>query len=83
MERLPGAFTVLTVKNGAPPQPVPGAATIVVGEDLHDDAGLFRERFDATPGATYVLRPDQHLTARFRSFVPEKIGAAMRRATGC
>jgi 3-(3-hydroxy-phenyl)propionate hydroxylase len=82
VERLPGAFTVLTVKIGAP-QPVVGARTIVIGEDLHDDAGLFAQRFDATPGATYVLRPDQHLTARFRSFDAAKVQGAIRRALGC
>jgi 3-(3-hydroxy-phenyl)propionate hydroxylase len=83
VERLPGAFTVLTVKNGAPPPPVPGARTIVIGEDLHDDVGLFTRRFDATPGATYVLRPDQHLAARFRGFDAAKVQDAIRRALGC
>jgi 3-(3-hydroxy-phenyl)propionate hydroxylase len=83
VERLPGAFTVLTVKNGAPPPPVAGARTIMIGEDLHDDAGLFTRRFDATPGATYVLRPDQHLAARFRSFDAAKVQGAIRRALGC
>jgi 3-(3-hydroxy-phenyl)propionate hydroxylase len=62
--------------------PVASARSIVIGEDLHDEAGLFTQRFDATPGATYVLRPDQHLTARFRSFDAAKVQAAIRRALG-
>jgi len=83
MERLPGDFTVLTVKNGTRPQPPAGAQLIVIGEDLHDEAGIFAHRFDATPGATYVLRPDQHLTARFRHYDPAKVQGAIDRVLKC
>jgi 3-(3-hydroxy-phenyl)propionate hydroxylase len=83
IERLPGAFTVLTVKNGTRPPPPAGAQLIVIGEDLHDEAGIFAKRFDATPGATYVLRPDQHLTARFRHYDAAKVQGAIDRALGC
>jgi 3-(3-hydroxy-phenyl)propionate hydroxylase len=51
----------------------------VIGEDLIDAAGHFTTRFDATPGATYLLRPDQHLAARWRSFDATKVGAALDR----
>ena len=40
----------------------------MIGDDLLDDEGKFTQRFDATPGATYLVRPDQHLCARWRSF---------------
>ncbi len=82
IERLPGAFTVITVQNGTRPQPPAGAQLIVIGEDLHDEAGIFAKRFDATPGATYVLRPDQHLTARFRHYDAATVQGAITRALG-
>src|SRR5262245_42247060 len=67
LEQLAGVFEVLHVKNGARPKTPDGTKLIVIGEDLHDDAGTFAQRFDATPGATWLLRPDQHLCARWRS----------------
>ena len=80
LEKLGSGFEVLHVRNGARPQSTAGIKLIVIGEDLHDDSGLFAHRYDATPGATYVLRPDQHLAARFRSFDPNAVRKAMNRA---
>jgi 3-(3-hydroxy-phenyl)propionate hydroxylase len=82
LERLPGSFEVLHVANGARPAAPAGIKLTVIGEDLHDAAGMFAQRFDATPGATYLLRPDQHLCARWRTFDPAKIAAARDRALG-
>jgi 3-(3-hydroxy-phenyl)propionate hydroxylase len=80
LERLGGAFDLLYVKDGTRP-PVPaGVRLSVIGEDLIDHAGLFAQRFDATPGATYLLRPDQHLCARWRAFEADKVLAARARA---
>ena len=80
LEKLGSGFEVLHVKNGARPHAPEGTKLIVIGEDLHDDAGLFAQRFDAAPGATYVLRPDQHLAARFRVFDAAAVRKAMDRA---
>jgi 3-(3-hydroxy-phenyl)propionate hydroxylase len=55
---------------------------LVLGEDLIDSGGLFSRRFDASPGATYLIRPDQHLAARWRRFDPQAIGEASRRMKG-
>jgi 3-(3-hydroxy-phenyl)propionate hydroxylase len=82
LERHGGEFAVLHMKNGARPDVPDGVALTVIGEDLIDDAGLFAQRFDATLGATYLLRPDQHLCARWREFDPDNIAAAHRRARG-
>ena len=76
-------FTLLMVKNGPRPADLPGdVRVIVIGEDLMDEEGLFARRYDATPGACYLVRPDQHLTARFRHFDADKITAALMRAKG-
>jgi len=82
LERLPGSFEVLHVTDGARPDAPAGTRLTVIGEDLHDDAGTFAQRYDATPGATYLLRPDQHLCARWRRFDAAKIAAARDRALG-
>jgi 3-(3-hydroxy-phenyl)propionate hydroxylase len=39
-------------------------------------------RYDATPGTTYLLRPDQHVVARWRQLDSAKVQAAWARAIG-
>jgi 3-(3-hydroxy-phenyl)propionate hydroxylase len=82
LEALSGGFDLLFAKNGAPPNPPAGINLIVIGEDLFDDRSVFAQRLDATPGAAYLLRPDQHLCARWRSYDVEKVRAARDRALG-
>ncbi|WP_298832718.1 FAD-dependent oxidoreductase [uncultured Piscinibacter sp.] len=47
---------------------------------LFDSDGLVARRYDGRPGTVYLLRPDQHVAARWRSFDAPKVQAALRRA---
>lgn len=49
---------------------------------LEDSEGLVAARYDATPGTYYLLRPDQHVCARWREFDREEVRNAVARATG-
>jgi len=76
-------FTLLVMKDGERPAGLPrDVSVVVIGEDILDKDGLFAKRYDATPGACYLVRPDQHLAARFRHFDADKIDAALSRAKG-
>ena len=69
----PVPVTVLRVK-------VPGSP--VVAGDLIDSEGQVSRRYDAQPGTCYLLRPDQHVAARWRTFDAEAVCAALARAIG-
>jgi 3-(3-hydroxy-phenyl)propionate hydroxylase len=47
---------------------------------LRDAQGLLAQRFDAEPGTAYLLRPDQHVCARWRAVSAADARAALRRA---
>jgi len=70
------AIPVQVLLISAQPGAAPGNLAL-----LHDSAGRFAQRFDATPGTTYLIRPDQHVAARWRAFDVAQISAAVARAT--
>ncbi len=47
---------------------------------LEDHLGLASSRYDAQPGTAILLRPDQHVAARWRGFDANRVAAARRRA---
>ncbi|MDF0603126.1 FAD-dependent oxidoreductase [Psychromarinibacter sp. C21-152] len=84
LELLGDGFTLLSF--GPVPETVSrGALTpkiLVAGEDFEDSAGLVAERYDGTPGSVYLIRPDQHVAARWRQFDADKVAQAIARAMG-
>ncbi len=56
---------------------------IAAGElrTLLDSQGLAAKRYDGQPGTTYLIRPDQHIAARWRAFDADKLTAAVKLAT--
>ena len=49
---------------------------------LADAEGWAALRYDAQPGTTYLIRPDQHVCARWRQPGAARVRAALARATG-
>jgi 3-(3-hydroxy-phenyl)propionate hydroxylase len=54
----------------------PGLTTV------QDVQGLVARRCDARPGTCYLIRPDQHVAARWRHLDAAAVQQALRRATG-
>ncbi|SAK87324.1 FAD-dependent oxidoreductase [Caballeronia hypogeia] len=57
---------------------VPAIPGVTVVEDLE---GIVTLRFDARPGTFYLLRPDQHVCARWRALDVASVITAVNRAT--
>ena len=68
-----GVRATVVAAQGQAPAPL---ATLI------DASGAIRERYDMQPGTCYLIRPDQHVAARWRSLDAAKVRAAVARATG-
>jgi 3-(3-hydroxy-phenyl)propionate hydroxylase len=87
-------FTLLVFDGEAPPlPPLPapvralhvrsaGNAAGAGPDDLVDDQGWLARRYDARAGTTYLLRPDEHVAARWRTPDAGAIITALHRALG-
>jgi 3-(3-hydroxy-phenyl)propionate hydroxylase len=71
-----GPLPVQTLLVAARPADPPAGASLVV-----DVKGVAARRLDATPGTAYLLRPDQHVAARWRRLDLGAVLAALARAT--
>ena len=84
LNQLPAGFSLLVFAPDAPVSEVRvgdvAAEVVCVGRDFSDAEGLLAQRYDAQPGTVYLLRPDRHVAARWRSFDPVHIRAALARA---
>jgi len=49
---------------------------------LVDAQGLFAKRYDAQEGSVWLVRPDQHIAARWRDFEVQAVEQALRVAIG-
>ena len=61
---------------------LPGVAVRCLGQDLIDAQGVLARRLDGQPGTAYLVRPDQHVCARWRQPSLEAVRAALRLANG-
>lgn len=57
--------------------PVPVAMRRIGNGALGDASGAAGERYDARPGTLYLIRPDQHVAARWRKPDAKALGAAL------
>ncbi|MBS4049470.1 MAG: hypothetical protein KG075_24205 [Alphaproteobacteria bacterium] len=48
---------------------------------MTDVEGLIAKRYDGLAATTYLVRPDQHVCARFKKFDAKAVRAALLRAT--
>ncbi len=90
LDRLGGdRFAALSFVADAADTPVlaPGVASLAVCANGHagaltDAEGLAFKRYDARPGTVYLIRPDQHVAARWRRADAGSIQDALARAQG-
>jgi len=59
---------------------VKAAGDVLAPGDIVDAEGLVARRYDGRPGTVYLLRPDQHVAARWRGFDARAVRAALDRA---
>jgi 3-(3-hydroxy-phenyl)propionate hydroxylase len=79
VDRMGRGFTLLTfAERGFAFERLPQRVTgLCVSGD-----GLARQRYDAQPGTSYLIRPDRYVAARWRRYDPAAVDAAVWRATG-
>ena len=74
---LPAGFTLLHFGDEEPAHDIAALTSVTV-----PPSSSAAPRYDARPGTCYLLRPDQHVAARWRAFDAGKVRAALARASG-
>ncbi len=82
LDHLGGDFVALGFETLPPTSS--GVRRLIVGPsgDLQDAEGLLAARYGGAPGVAYLIRPDQHVAARFRDPTADDIADAFARANG-
>ena len=88
LDHLGGDFVVMSFGRPAPVRqhlrPLVISSEPVAGvETLCDENGLVAQRYGGRDGAAYLIRPDQHVAARFAEPTADKITGALARARAC
>lgn len=79
LDRLGNRFVVLA---DGWQGPAPDGVEIIDVGIAAETLRLIRRRFDFSPGAAYLIRPDQYVAARWRTPTPALVSDALRRARG-
>ena len=84
LESLHGGFCLLVAGIAVPAQlrDVAGLTVLELGVDLIDAKGDLVRRYDLGGGGAYLVRPDQHVAARWRRPTRLDVERALRRALG-
>ena len=61
---------------------LPNVKSLSIGNDILDSEGLVAQRMDATPCTAYLIRPDRHVCARWRTPTESAVRGALATATG-
>jgi 3-(3-hydroxy-phenyl)propionate hydroxylase len=72
---VPLKFVVMLEGDAAVPAGLPATAIV-----LRDAEGLAAQRYGAQEGAFYLVRPDQHVCARWRRAEAASVETALKRA---
>ena len=75
--RLGHDFSLLTFGNDDVGTVPSGATAVPIAGN-----GLAWQRYDSRPGTTYLIRPDRYVAARWRTYDPVAVSAALDRAQG-
>jgi 3-(3-hydroxy-phenyl)propionate hydroxylase len=81
LRRMAGkGFTALVFGAGATPAVADTLGPVPLDIIHLPVDGVAAQRYDARPGTVYLLRPDQHVCARWRAPTAQDVVAALRRA---
>jgi 3-(3-hydroxy-phenyl)propionate hydroxylase len=85
LSKLSSEFTLLSIDTDAPEEVTEAGVTLkcIPLSAASDPTGAFSERYlGDCDSAVYLIRPDQHIAARFPSYNDVDFRAALRRAIG-
>lgn len=89
LDHLGGEFVLMTFGDAVPVTAgvrsltvLPAGVAARNADEIEDCDGLVARRYGADAGTAYLIRPDQHVAARFRYPTASTIAAALARASG-